>query len=1040
MLEHLSPICTYEPDIVFILETSSGYQALPDIKGYRKYADASIQYLNHGGIALYVKSRLMSHVFDMKYKRSFISFRLDYSPKFQFIGTYIQPENSPYYNDDLFCEISELLLSSLEDKLIPILGGDMNCRYGDLNNAFHDLGVVYADNSDTISNNHGRSFGIDLCKTAEMFPINHIIGRKKHEGDFTYFKGGKKSQIDFVYCNKNGLKFIEDFCIPKDDWHLSDHRPIVLDILTPEFIEPSALLSRARELNFEFDPNREQLKRYLASYNIDVFKTYLTNNAVSIESRVMNEIQRENYDKALFLIDESTENAYRFSKLKLKKGNPEIKLMEDANALFEKYRLCLSGESSEDCNTVFQKYQQARNSISKETIAAEMKRWNDVTTDTNSKRLWEKINWKGNFSTQPHVSPDFEDLSVFFENLYKTDDPEENQKIEELKTDVANPVMDDPISGVEVTTTLNKMKKGGFDHKIDFFKIMVTAMFPLILTLLNILFYVCYPVKLAISLLIALPKKGNLRLPKNFRGIQMLTALSVLFDRIITTRLQTWLRVNDVQSAFQKWKSTLHQLFTLRLIIELAKRSDKCVYIGLFDLEKAFDKVSRYKMLKKLVKKGISNIMLQALKRLYLLTMCVLSYGGEISEAFRTWSGIRQGAASSVLLFISFIDDLVNFLEQNCPKEDILDDLHCLLHADDTAILSTDEKLFIYKCNKMLEYFEENSLSLNLSKSGFIVINAGDDKKHDLILRNGVLECKRVVTYLGAMISDTGAITHDVELYVSQKRSNVTIKFPNFCRKNFLAPIETKLNVLNVCVCSSLIYGCETWGHSKFPTLEALYRKGLRTALSVRPTWNNDIIYVETGEAPIELRILKQQIKFWSAIENFRSNPDHYITKLVVKAEMLNIKYIKYYKDIVNKYKTPDSCHSIYLAEHRNAVTQRIRDAAAIDPDSRLGSYLSVNPSLTKPSYTNLLEYQRVKITRYRTGSHNLKIETGRRPPRIDRAERVCRCSNEVQSLKHCLMDCPLLNDARAMFGIEDVANGVMVFDFLLEMERILKC
>ena len=915
----------------------------------------------------------------------------------------------------------------------------MNCRYGDLNNAFHDLGVVYTDNCDMISNNHGRTLGIDLCKTAEIFPVNHLIGKKVHEGDYTYYKGDKKSQIDFVYSNKNGLKFIEDFCIPKNDWHVSDHRPVIMDILTPEVIEPSTLLRRARELNFEYDPNREHPKRYLASYNMNVFKTYLNDDAAKLERKVMMEIERGNYDNVLVHIDDTMENAYKCSKMKIKKLNPEVKLMEVANTLFDKYKSCLSGESLEDPDNVLQQYQEARNSISKETVAAEMKRWNDAIADTNSKRLWEKINWKGDLSSQSHVSPDFEDLGVFFENLYKADDPEENKKIEELTSELSNPELDEPISGSELTSALNKMKKGGFDHKIDFFKVMVNTMFPLILTILNILFFVCYPVKLAISLLIALPKKGNLRLPKNFRGIQMLSALSVLFDRVITDRLKTWLRVNDVQSAFQKLKSTLHQLFTLRLIIEIAKRSNKCVYIGLFDLEKAFDKVSRYQMLKKLVKKGISNSMLQALKRVYLLTKCVLSFGGEISEAFRTWSGIRQGAASSVLLFISFIDDLVDFLEKNCPAEDILDDLHCLLHADDTAIISTDEHLFVHKCNMMLEFFEENSLSLNLSKSGFIVINGGNDKKHDLLLRNGVLECKNVVTYLGAKISDTGNISYDVDLYVSEKRSNVTIKFANFCRKNFLAPIDTKLHVLNVCVCSSLIYGCETWGQSKFPKIEALHRQGLRTVLSIRPTWNNDIVYIETDEVPVEIRIMKQQIKFWSAIETIRSNPTHYITKLVNKAEVLNIKYIDYYKNLVNTYKTPEGCQQIVSAQHRDKIVRKIRDEAQNDPDSRLGSYLSINPGLTKPTYTNVLEFQRVTISRYRTGSHNLKIETGRRPPRVEREDRLCKCNTGVQTLKHCLLKCPLLDDARMMHGVVDVTSGVQNVDFLMEMERVLK-
>ena len=192
----------------------------------------------------------------------------------------------------------------------------------------------------------------------------------------------------------------------------------------------------------------------------------------------------------------------------------------------------------------------------------------------------------------------------------------------------------------------------------------------------------------------------------------------VLYDRIITNRLELWLDVNAVQSGFQKLKSTLHQIFTIRLLIEITKMRNTTLYIGMFDLEKAFDKVSRYKLLQKLIAKGIGNCMLQALKRIYKFTYCVLSYGHDVSTKFRTFTGIRQGAASSALLFIAFIDDLVKHLEERCEPEPMLDTLHCLLHADDTAILSTNRDLFINKCNHMLDYFKENSLSLNLSKSG----------------------------------------------------------------------------------------------------------------------------------------------------------------------------------------------------------------------------------------------------------------------------------------------------------------------------------
>ena len=157
------------------------------------------------------------------------------------------------------------------------------------------------------------------------------------------------------------------------------------------------------------------------------------------------------------------------------------------------------------------------------------------------------------------------------------------------------------------------------------------------------------------------------------------------------------------------------------------------------------------------------------------------------------------------------MDDLISYLKHHCVEEPIIRLMHCLLHADDTAILSTNRNLSIIKCNLMLQYFKDNSLSLNFTKSSFLIINGkATDVKCDLKLKNGILGYKPIVTYLGVIISDTGSIRKDIEKYVEGKRANITIKYNNLIKKHFMIPLDIKLKVLDICVCSTLIYGCET--------------------------------------------------------------------------------------------------------------------------------------------------------------------------------------------------------------------------------------
>ena len=389
---------------------------------------------------------------------------------------------------------------------------------------------------------------------------------------------------------------------------------------------------------------------------------------------------------------------------------------------------------------------------------------------------------------------------------------------------------------------------------------------------------------------------------------------------------------------------------------------------------------------------------------------------------------------------MSFVDDLIDYLKAKCLEEPLLKELHCLLHADDTAILSTDRRLFIEKCNHMLDYFESNSLSLNLSKSGFIVINGKEEDKNDIELKNGFLANKKAATYLGVIISESGNIAYDVNLFIEEKQSNVIVKYPNFCRRKFLAPLDTKLNVLNCCVSSSLTYACETWGDSNFSNIEVLYRRGLKSALSVRPSLNNEIVYLETGEWPLKVRIVSQQLQFWLTLQQTVLNKiDHYITKLVRIAENEELPYIIYYKNLQREYNDKERCKQSIEQDFRTKFEEKIREKYNSDADSRLGSYLQMNPDLQKPMYDNIIEFERVIMTRYRTGSHNLRIETGRRQPKVERENRLCKCGLEVQTLKHCLLSCPLLDNERVTYNVQDVENGVKCIDFLVQMERILE-
>ena len=111
------------------------------------------------------------------------------------------------------------------------------------------------------------------------------------------------------------------------------------------------------------------------------------------------------------------------------------------------------------------------------------------------------------------------------------------------------------------------------------------------------------------------------------------------------------------------------------------------------------------------------------------------------------------------------------------------------------------------------------------------------------------------------------------------------------------------------------------------------------------------------------------------------------------------------------KYGSAKKCENTLRTEFLYPLQQKIKGAYDIDKNSKLGTYYQVNPDLQKPSYSdNVFEHHRIHITRFRSGSHYLLIETGRfSSPRIPREFRNCICGNGVQTLRHVPLECPLI-------------------------------
>ena len=219
---------------------------------------------------------------------------------------------------------------------------------------------------------------------------------------------------------------------------------------------------------------------------------------------------------------------------------------------------------------------------------------------------------------------------------------------------------------------------------------------------------------------------------------------------------------------------------------------------------------------------------------------------------------------------------------------------------------------------------------------------------------------------------------------------------------------------------------------------------GLRTAVGVRNTTCNEIMYIESNKYPLRCRIQSQQLKFWLSVKKYiEDNPGSALEFMVQQARELNIPYLKHYECLEAKFETPGNCLKVTKAECAQTWKEKF-EASAEDTNSKHGTYYCINPSLSSPKYLSelVLETERTIITRFRCGSHSLKIETGRfaRPIR-PRYQRLCKCNQGIQTILHCLRDCPLTQPfiSSSYTNLQEIFDDTNIANNLFIVCKILK-
>ena len=299
--------------------------------------------------------------------------------------------------------------------------------------------------------------------------------------------------------------------------------------------------------------------------------------------------------------------------------------------------------------------------------------------------------------------------------------------------------------------------------------------------------------------------------PGNYRPIAITTIASKIFESLILSQLQPYIKTADNQFGFKANHSTDTCIYLLKDIINYFNNSGSPIYLCFVDVRKAFDRVNYLKLFLKLRDKGTPLYLIGILNYWFSTQQFCVSWGSVISNSFGSSNGLRQGGILSPHLFNAYIDGLnheLNTLPIGCMVNGMA--INNLCYADDMVLISPTATGLQTLINTCCIFANNHDIIYNETKTQCMAIMPKRLKSIPdplITLEGHRLQFVNEFPYLGHIISKDLKDNADI----NNRRRKLCAIGNMITRRFAFCNLSTKLTLFKSYFYS--IYACALWSN-----------------------------------------------------------------------------------------------------------------------------------------------------------------------------------------------------------------------------------